>query len=77
MDPDLPVDAAAAAERQLGSAAIGVFLLLWLGYAAAWPAHAIGTLTKQALVGFFPGVALDLDPLGRSSRTRHSAFPAN
>jgi exopolysaccharide production protein ExoQ len=43
---------------RLGSAAIGVFVVIWLGYIAAWPAHAGRALGKQTLIWIFPAVAV-------------------
>ncbi len=48
----LPLDA------KLGSSSVGIFLMLWLGYAVAWPTHAVVALRRQTLLWLFPAVAL-------------------
>jgi exopolysaccharide production protein ExoQ len=45
-------------ETVLGGLGIGLFLMLWLGYAAAWPVHALDTLRRQTVLWLYPGIAL-------------------
>jgi len=44
--------------QALGSISVAIFLLMWIGYVAMWPAHAFAMVGRERLLWIFPGVAV-------------------